>query len=97
VQSGGEHSLFRFRGLEAVILNKATNLVAGVVASLLGVAGGEKPKFHSKMIKNGRWAVSIVTGYGPASYIGDFVTEADADHWISTNSKDWPQSADKPK
>jgi hypothetical protein len=41
VQSGGEHSLFRFRGLEAVILNKATSLVAGVVASLLGVAGGE--------------------------------------------------------
>jgi hypothetical protein len=57
----------------------------------------EKPKFHSKMIKNGRWTVAVAMGYGPASYVGDFATEEEAQRWISANSKDWPQPADKPK
>jgi hypothetical protein len=57
----------------------------------------EGSKFHSKMVKSGRWTVTIATGYGPSSYVGDFATEEEADHWISTNSKDWPHSADKPK
>jgi hypothetical protein len=41
----------------------------------------EIPKFHSKMIKDGRWTVAIATGHGPASYVGDFATEAEAQHW----------------
>ena len=57
----------------------------------------EIPKFHSKMIKGGRWAVAITTGHGPVSYVGNFATEAEAQDWISTNSKDWPHPADKPK
>jgi hypothetical protein len=56
-----------------------------------------EPKFHSKMVKSGRWTVTIATGYGPSSYVGDFATEEEADHWISTNSKDWPHPADKSK
>ncbi|SRR6266478_1591793 len=47
----------------------------------------EGPKFHSKMVKN--WTVTVATGYGPFSYVGDF------DHWISINSKDWPHPVDK--
>jgi hypothetical protein len=57
----------------------------------------EKNKFHSKMMKNGRWTVIITYGYGLASYVGDFATEEAANRWISTNSKNWPQPADKPK
>ena len=38
----------------------------------------EKPKFHTKMIKNGRWTVAVTPGYGPASYVGDFATEEEA-------------------
>jgi hypothetical protein len=50
----------------------------------------ESPKFHSKMIKDGRWTVAVTTGHGPASYVGDFATEEEANRWISTDSKDWP-------
>jgi hypothetical protein len=50
-----------------------------------------------KMIKGGRWAVAITTGHGPVSYVGNFATEAEAQDWISTNAKDWPQPADKPR
>jgi len=49
----------------------------------------EKSKFHSKMIKDGRWTVRIITGHGPDSHIGDFATEEEAQRWISTKSKDW--------
>ena len=49
----------------------------------------EKSRFHSKMIKNGRWTVVVATGYGPASRVGDFATEEEAQRWISTKSKDW--------
>src|ERR1700682_4590985 len=34
-----------------------------------------EPKFHSKMVKSGRWTVTIATGYGPSSYVGDFATD----------------------
>jgi hypothetical protein len=57
----------------------------------------EGPEFRSKMVRSGRWTVTIVTGYGPSSYVGDFATEEEADHWISINSKDWPHPAVKPK
>ena len=30
----------------------------------------EKPKSHSKMIKDGRWTVAINTGYGPSHMSG---------------------------
>jgi hypothetical protein len=57
----------------------------------------EKPKFHSKMIKDGRWTVAVSTGYGPASHVGNFATEEEATRWIATESKNWSQPADKPK
>jgi hypothetical protein len=49
----------------------------------------EKPKFRTKMIKDGRWTVAVTAGYGPASHVGDFATEEEAQRWISTKSKDW--------
>jgi hypothetical protein len=49
------------------------------------------------MMKNGRWTVIITYAYGLASYVGDFATEEEANRWISTNSKNWPQPADEPK
>jgi len=57
----------------------------------------EKPKFHSKMIKGGRWTVAVTAGYGPVSRVGDFATEEEANRWIATESKNWSQPADKPK
>jgi hypothetical protein len=54
----------------------------------------EKPKFHSKMIKDGRWTVAIRTGYGPVSHVGNFATEEEANRWIATNAKNRPQPAD---
>jgi hypothetical protein len=51
----------------------------------------EKPKFRTKMIKDGRWTVAVTAGYGPASHVGDFATEEEAQRWISTKSKDWPR------
>ena len=64
-------------------------------APIRGMSG--KPKFHTKMIKDGRWTVAATTGYGPASHVGDFAAEEEAQRWISTKSKDWPHSADNPK
>ena len=64
-------------------------------ARILGMS--EKPKFHSKMIKDGRWAVAVTTGYGPVSRVGNFATEEEATRWIATESKNWSQPADKPK
>jgi hypothetical protein len=49
------------------------------------------------MIKDGRWTVAVTTGHGRISYVGDFATEEEANRWISTDAKDWPQPADKPK
>jgi hypothetical protein len=54
----------------------------------------EKPKFHSKMIKDGRWTVAIRTGYGPVSHVGNFATEEEANRWIATDAKTRPQPAD---
>jgi len=71
-----------------------TPLENGRFAAHIGAMTVE-PKFHSKMVKSGRWTVTIATGYGPSSYVGDFATEEEADHWISTNSKDWPHPAHK--
>ncbi len=45
----------------------------------------EKPKFHSKMIKDGRWAVAVSTGYGPVSHVGNFATEEEANRWIASD------------
>ena len=57
----------------------------------------EKLKFHSKMIKDGRWTVRVITGHGPDSHIGDFATEEEAQRWISTKSKDWPNNPGEQK
>jgi hypothetical protein len=54
------------------------------------------PHFEPEMIKTGRWFVSVKTGNGPNSHIGDFETEADAKNWILTKSKDWPSKPDAP-
>jgi hypothetical protein len=61
----------------------------------------ERPKFSPQVGKSGRWFVAVVTGHGPDSHVGDFETEKEAQHWISTRSKDWPHPAgptsDRPK
>ena len=57
----------------------------------------EKPKFHSKMIKDGRWTVAVSTGNGPVSRVGNFATEEEANRWIATESKNWPNLVDKPE
>ena len=44
----------------------------------------EKPKFHSKMIKDGRWTVALNTGHGPVSRVGNFAAEEEANRWIAT-------------
>jgi hypothetical protein len=49
------------------------------------------------MIKSGRWFVSVKTGNGPDSHVGDFETEAEAKNWILTKSKYWPSKPDAPK
>jgi hypothetical protein len=36
-----------------------------------------------------------VTDNGPDSHIGDFATEEEAKHWITTKSKGWPHPAEK--
>jgi hypothetical protein len=55
------------------------------------------PRFKPQMIKSGRWFVSVVTGNGPDSHIGDFETEADAENWILNKSRYWPSKPDAPK
>jgi hypothetical protein len=55
------------------------------------------PHFEPKMLKSGHWFVSVVTGNGPDSHIGDFATEADAKNWILNKSRYWPSKPDAPK
>jgi hypothetical protein len=55
----------------------------------------ETPKFHSKMIKDGRWAVAVTVGHAPASNVGNFATEEEANRWIATESKNWLKQAEK--
>src|ERR1700692_3710589 len=55
------------------------------------------PRLETQMTKSGRWFVSVVTGNGPNSHIGDFETEADAKNWILTKSIYWPSKPDAPK
>jgi hypothetical protein len=55
------------------------------------------PEFKPQMIKSGRWFVSVTTGNGPDSHIGDFETEAEAKNWILTKSKYWPSKPVAPK
>ena len=69
--------------------------VPAVQARILGMS--EKPEFHSKMIKDGRWTVAVSTGYCSVSHVGNFATEEEANRWIATYSKNWSQPADKPK
>jgi hypothetical protein len=57
----------------------------------------KKPEFRPEMTKSGRWFVAITTGYGPDSHVGDFATKEEAQHWISTKSKDWPHPVGHPK
>jgi hypothetical protein len=68
----------------------------GLLAAHIGVMS-EKPRFHTKMVKDGRWTVAVTTGNGPPSHVGDFATEEEAQRWISTKSKDWPHPSDNPK
>jgi hypothetical protein len=47
--------------------------------------------------KNPSLVVSVKTGNGPDSHIGDFATEAEAKDWILTKSKYWPSKPDTAK
>ena len=55
------------------------------------------PTFKPKAIPGGRWFVTVVTGKGPDSHIGDFATEAEAENWITIKSKYWPGKPDVPE
>jgi hypothetical protein len=58
----------------------------------IGIQSGLEiiPQFDAKMTKSGRWFVSVITGHGPDSHIGDFETEEAAKNWILTKSEYWP-------
>jgi hypothetical protein len=49
----------------------------------------EKPKFHTKMIKDGRWTVAVTRDYSPPENVGDFATEEEAQRWITDDSAVW--------
>jgi hypothetical protein len=55
------------------------------------------PQFEPKMTRDGRWFVSVVTGNGPDSHIGDFGIKAEAENWILTKAKYWPGKPDASK
>jgi hypothetical protein len=55
------------------------------------------PEFEPQMIESGRWFVSVKTGNGPDSHIGDFETEADAHDWILRKSQYWPGKPPAPE
>lgn len=59
------------------------------------IAGMQKtfPQFKPEMIPSGRWFVAVKTGNGPDSHIGDFENEAEAENWISTKAKYWPDES----
>jgi hypothetical protein len=63
---------------------------------IFGAMAKTTPEFVPEMIKSGRWFVSVKTGNGPDSHIGDFETEADAKKWIATKSQYWPGKPDAP-
>ena len=50
----------------------------------------EKPKFHSMMIKDGRWTVAVRTGYGPVSHVPNFATEERQTAGLRRNRKTGP-------
>jgi hypothetical protein len=52
------------------------------------------PEFQPKLNSSGTWFVAVVTGNGPESHIGDFLTEEEARRWIVTKSKYWPNKPD---
>jgi hypothetical protein len=54
------------------------------------------PEFKPQKLQSGRWFVSVKTGNGPDSHIGDFETEAEAKHWIATKAKYWPRNPAAP-
>ena len=54
------------------------------------------PQFEPTMGTSGRWFVSVQTGKGPNSHIGDFETESEAERWIATKAKYWPCKPDAP-
>jgi hypothetical protein len=71
---------------------------AVIVANCDYIRGmNEKPKFHTKMIKDGRWTVAVTTGYGPKSHVGDFATEEEAQRWITKDSAAWLSTLDGDK
>ena len=55
------------------------------------------PRFEAKVMTSGRWFVSVITGHGPDSHVGNFATDEDAKNWILTKSKYWPGKPDTPK
>jgi hypothetical protein len=61
------------------------------------VAMNKTPQFEARTMRSGRWFVSVTTGYGPDSHIGDFTTEEAAKNWILTKSQYWPSKPGAPK
>jgi hypothetical protein len=57
----------------------------------------DEPTFNPKMTNSGSWFVSVITGCGPDSHVGDFATEEEAQRWIVSKSKYWPSKPDQPK
>jgi hypothetical protein len=57
----------------------------------------KNPKFDAQKATGGRWFVSVTTGNGPDSHVGDFESEAQAQNWLLTKSQYWPSKPDLPK
>jgi hypothetical protein len=55
------------------------------------------PYFEPQRTKSDRWFVSVRTGNGPDSHIGDFATEAEAKDWISIKAQYWPGKPATPR
>ena len=86
--------------LGSLILIAILAVITGCVArvsekALIRPTQGEK--LSADTSADGRWTVRVITGYGPESHVGDFSTEAEADKWIATKSKDWPSEPEKLK
>jgi hypothetical protein len=58
--------------------------------SRIGALTNAHPEFEPQMTRSGRWFVSVKTGNGPDSHIGDFETEAEAKDWIARKARYWP-------
>lgn len=59
-------------------------------------ASGHIPRFEARVMTGGRWFVSVITGHGPDSHVGDFATVEGAKNLILTKAKYWPSKPNAP-